>query len=237
MIDEFLTLRNTVHKDEFRFDLSPDLWKSSYLFGKEPEADTVIVIRKNGLLRGYAVCSIEFDHQIKVCGVLEICADGRDSLVELIDRIIEKGVKEDVDFIFLRRCEEPFDEVFDKKRFLTFLESAIMVALFNPKELLLPLSEEIEHGKTLKLIIEGFDPIIVKVGRNRIMVMHDAEPDFTVRTDSKTFLRLCFGKESFMRQFLKRNVFIDRLTCLPTILRFFSIIRNKKWYIPTGDRC
>lgn len=237
MIGEFLDLRNAIHSGKFRFNLTRGLWGCHYLAEKELEANTVIRVVENGILRGYAVYSIFIDDGVRALKILEICADRRATLVELIDYIGERGVKEGVDFILLQRCREPYDDVFDKMGFLTFVTNVIMIVLLNPKELLSSLSEEIERGKILKLIIKGFDPINIRVGKKAIMVVENKRYDLTVQTDSKTFVKLFFGKTSFLKELLKRKIVTDNLFHLPTLSHFFSAIKQKEWYIPPGDWC
>ena len=235
MSDELLNLRNGLHEDEFRFHLTPSLWESHYVSEKELNANNVVRVIKNGILRGYAVYSILISDQIKTCRIEEICADGKAILNELIDRIIRKSTAKGVDFIFLRRCEEPYNDLFDERGFLSIIESAIMVVLLDPIELLLSISKKIERGKILKLIVRGFDPIKVKVGEKGVMVVKDKKYDLTVRTDSRTFLKLFFGKTSLIKEFLRRKIIIDQIFYLPTISRFFNLIKQRRWYIPPGD--
>lgn len=237
MTSEFLNIRNTVHRDEFRFNLTPNLWKTQYQLGKALEANNVIIIRKNNILRGYAICFLVTRNQIKAYYVQEICSDGKETLVKLLDQIIEKGTKNEVDFIVLRSCGEPFSNLFNEKGFLTTIETTIVMRLLSAKELLLALSNKIEDGKILRLVVEGFDPILAKVGKTEIMLVENEDADLTVSTDSKTFLKLLFGKTSFLKEFLKRRVVISHITHLLTALRFFEIIKNDKWYIPSGDWC
>lgn len=234
MIDELLNLRNKIHKDKFRLDLSRDLWESQYI--REPESCNVVKITKDGKLRGYAVCLITNDDQIRVLNIREICADGKATLMKLLDSIVESGLKEEADFILLRRCTEPFGDVFDQKGFLTIMESVVMTVLLNPREILSSLSENLKEGKPLTLRIKGFDPVTVKVGEKGIMLLEDTQPEVNVLTDSVTFLNFLFGKTSFWKELVKRKITFDLLH-LPTVYRFFKSISNKNWYIPTGDWC
>jgi len=220
---------------KFRFNLSRDLWAAHYISEKELDASNIIKIVRDGVLRGFAVYSILNYDAIKACGILDLCADGKDVLVELIDKIIEKAVNSGVDFIFLRECEEPYDDAFDAKGFFYFMESVILAVLLNPRELLLALSERIHHGKVLKFVVEGFDPILVKVGKKGIRVIEGERSDLKVLTDSKTFLRLFFGQTSVLKEFLRGRITIDRIFSLSTLVRFFSIIKQRRWYIPSGD--
>jgi len=234
MIDELLNLRNKVHKDKFRFDLSRDLWESLYI--TECESCNVIKITKDGKLRGYAVYFITNDDQNRVLKVQEICSDGKATLMKLLDSIVESGLEEEADFIHLRRCTEPYGDVFDQKGFLTSMESVVMIVLLNPREILSALSENFKGGEPLTLRIRGFDPVTVKVGKKGIMLLEDTQSEVNVLTDSMTFLNFLFGKTSFWKELVKRKVTFDILH-LPTVYRFFKSISNKKWYIPPGDWC
>lgn len=237
LINELLTLRNAVHKGKFRFNLNTSLWRSTYLLGKDPKKSNLIMIRENGVLRGYAVYAFLPSHQVKALAIQEICADGRPVFIKLVDKIIERSIEEHADFIYLRRCKEPFDDIFDTKGFLDFIEGAIMVSLVNLKELMLSLSEEIRSGEVMELVIEGFHPVRIKVGNEGIMVVKDEKTNFTVYTDSGTFLKLFLGKRSFLKELIKRKIRISNKLFLPTVHRFFKIIEIKNWYIPTGDWC
>lgn len=236
MIKRFLNLRNRIHRNEFRFNLTSGLWESHYVSETGLETNNVIMVVENNKLKGYVVYSLLIEDKMKVCRVGEVCADSSATLIELVDRLIEKSMEKGADIIILRRCEEPYNDVFDKKRFLTSTESVIMVVLLDPRELLLSISENVESGKVLTLAIDSFDPITVMVGKKRIMVLEDQRSGLTVSTDSKTFLRLLFGKTSFFREFLYRKILTNPIQ-LSTVFRFFNIIRVKKWYIPSGDWC
>lgn len=234
MIDELLNLRNKVHKDKFRFDLTRDLWESQYITGSE--SCNVIKITKDGKLSGYAVYSVTNDDQNRVLNVQEICSDGKATLTKLLDSIVGSGLREEADFILLRRCTEPYGDVFDQKDFLTIMESAVMIALLNSREILSALSENFKGGKPLTLRIRGFDPVTVEVGKKGIMLLEDTQSKVNVLTDSMTFLNFLFGKTSFWKELVKRKVTFNILH-LPTVYRFFKSISNKKWYIPPGDWC
>jgi len=110
-----------------------------------------------------------------------------------------------------------------------------MVALLNPKDILSALSEETEDGKILMLLIKGFDPVTVKVGTKGIMVATNEKPDLTVSTDSKTFIRLLFGKTSLTKEFLRRRIALSNILDWTTASHFFNLIKHDKWYIPMGD--
>ena len=217
--------------------MTPNLWETQYKLEKELEADNVTVIRKKNALSGYAICSLVTRNEIKEYHVQEICSDGKDTLNELLDQIIERGAKNKVDFIVLRSCGEPFSNLFDEKGFLTTIDIAIIVRLLNPRKLLLSMSNKLEGGKILKLVIKGVDPILVKVRKTEISVVENENAHFTVVTDSNTFLKLLFGKTSFLKEFLKRRVFISHIHHLLTASNFFKIVQNDKWYIPSGDFC
>jgi len=234
MIDEILNLRNKIHKDKFRFDISRDLWESLYI--TESESRNVIRITKDGKLRGYAVYSIANDDQNRVLRIQEICSDGKETLIKLLDSLVGSGLKEEADFIYLRQCTEQYGDVFDQKGFLTSMESVVMIVLLNPRDILSALSENIKRGEHLTLRIRGFDPITVKVGKKGIKLLEDMQSKVNVSTDSVTFLNFLFGKTSFWKELVKRKVTFDILH-LPTVYRFFKSISNKKWYIPPGDWC
>ena len=110
-----------------------------------------------------------------------------------------------------------------------------MIALLNPKELLMALSGRIENGKVLNLLIEGFDPVTVKVGEEGFMVVKEKEPDLTVSTDVRTFLGLFFGRTSLLKEFLRKRITISGILNWRTANHFFSLIKQDKWHIPMGD--
>jgi len=234
LIDEIIDLRNRIHKDDFRFVLTPEHWKAVYA-PENTNKSNLVTTKKDGRLKGYAVFGLVNFEQIRAYEVREICAEDEDTEGQLIDQIVNQSVQDNVDFVFVKRCEEPYESVFTKKGFASFVESAVMITLFDPRQLLLTLSERIEKGKVLAMQIAGFDPIIVKVGQNGIMVMDDGEPDLTVSTDSKTFLRLFFGRTSFLKEFLRKRISVSSILSLTVVNRFFKAVRHDKWYIPMGD--
>lgn len=237
MVDnELILLRNRLHQDAFRFDISPSLWKMHYMSDEKTEAVTILKILQNGTLRGYAIYSqLLFSEGIKAYKILDVCAEEKDLLTKLIDRIIECAVKENADFIYFTESSGKCSEALSEKGFFSFLRTVIMVVLLNPQVLFSSLSEEVNQGKTLKLLIRGFDPILLRVGEKGVMVAPKSKPDLTVTTDGRTFVNLLFGKTSFLRQLLKGRVSVSSLFDLPTAVHFFSVIEQKKWYIPPGD--
>ena len=202
----------------------------------EKEAGNVLEIFQNGALKGYAIYSEELLHDgVKVYRVLEICAESRDVFAELTNQLVERAVKEGVDFIYAKGSDEKFNDVLSERGFFSFFESVVMIALLNPFELFSSLSEEVNQGKTLNIVIKGFDPILLRVGEKGIMVVANEKPDLTVTTDSKTFVKLFFGKTSFFKQLLKGKIRINPVSSLPTAMHFFGLIKQKSCYIPIGD--
>ena len=234
MIDKIIDLRNRIHKDEFRFVLTPEHWKVLYV-PEDMEKSNLATVVRNEQLKGYAAYYLTILEQNRAYDIREICAKDQETLIELIDQILEKSVEDNVDFVFVRRCEEPYGNVFVKKGFFSFPENVIMGVLFNPKELLLALSMQIENGEVFNLKIKGFDPITVRVGEEGIMVLEKEKADLTVSTDDKTFLRLLFGRTSFLKEFLRKRITISNVLRWMKVNHFFKVIRQDKWYIPMGD--
>lgn len=234
VMDEIINLRNQIHKDDFRFVLTPEHWKVVYV-PENADRSNLVTVRRDGRLRGYAAFfQVEFE-QVRAYDVREICAEDEDTMSQLIDRIAEKGLEDKVDFIFVKRCEEPYGEIFSKKGFSSFVESVIMIALFDPQKLLSTLSEKVENGKVLRLAIAGFAPIDIKVGEEGIMLVKEQKADQILWIDSKTFLRILFGRTSFLTEFMRRRVKLNGVLGLATAQRFFNIAKVRKWYIPMGD--
>lgn len=216
--------------------MTPQLWKTHYLFGIEmEEANNVLKVMDNGTLMGYAVFCIDAVKGAKVCRVLDICAEKKEVFAEMVDRLVERCVREDVDFIYFKQGKERFGDVLHKKGFFTVWESVIMVVLLDPLGLFSSISEEVKQGKILKLILTGFDPIALKIGKNGVQVIADEKPDLTISTDGKMFLKLLFGKTSLLKEVLKQKVTISSILDLPTANHFFSLIEQKGWFIPSGD--
>jgi hypothetical protein len=234
MIDEIIDLRNETHRDAFRFLLTHDHWNVLYM-PEKVEASHLATVTKDGKLEGYAVFYLVNFDQIRAYDVREIIAEDESTLAQLLDQIRDKGMEESIDFIFLKRCEEPYSDLLVKRGFSPFVESVIMTALFDPQKLLSTLSQKTEDGKTLRLDIRGFDLMDIKVGEERIMLTKEEKPNLLVSMDSKTFLRLFFGKSSFMRELIRRKVTISNILGFATASRFFKIIEHDKWYIPMGD--
>jgi hypothetical protein len=235
LIDEVIDLRNRVHEDDFRFVLTPDHWKVLYVPENAEKSNLATVRNSNGKLKGYAAFYRVNFEEIKAYDVREIIAEDENTLNQLLDQIANRGMQDDVDFIFLKRCEEPFSQVFSEKGFFPFIESVIMIALFDPHKLLSALSEKVENGKVLRLIVKGFDHINIKIGEKGIMVAKAGEPNVIVSTDSKTFIRLFFNRTSFLKEFLRGRVTISGIFGLALVSRFFKVVSQRSWYIPMGD--
>lgn len=223
-----------IHKGDLRFVLTPEHWNILYV-PESVERHDLATVTKNGKLRGYAAYYLVNLGEARVYDVREIAAEDEEVLTQLIDQIIDRSVKDNVDFVFARSCENLHEKVYAKKGALSFLESTVMIALLNPKELLSALSKEIEDGKILRLLVEGFNPVTVKVGAKGIMVVNKEEkPDLAVTIDSKTFVRLFFGETSLVKGFLGRKISFSVFNWT-IVSRFFKLIMHDKWYIPMGD--
>lgn len=236
MFNDFLNLRNKVHHDDFRFNLTLSLWKSHYISERSTEKNHLIELREGETLKGYAILETSLAAQYKALIVRELCANGKDAFGQLIDLIIERGVEENADSIIWRQCREPYNQILDEKGFLTSSESVIMIALLNPRELLLPLYSPIDVGRVMKLNIKEFDALTIKVGKNGFALVENDQAKFTLSIDMKTFIRLFFGKTSFLVEFLKRKISVN-IQDLWTAKHFFDLIKNQNWYIPSGDWC
>jgi hypothetical protein len=234
LIDEIIDLRNKVHKGNFRFALTPEHWKALYV-PEKMEKSNLATVRNHERLTGYAAFYLVNFDQVRAYDVREIIAEDENTLTQLLSQITDKGMKDNVDFIFLKRCEEAYSNVFERKGFSPFVESVIMIALFDPKKLLSTLSEKVENGKVLRLLIEGFDPIDIKIGEKGIMLVNEEKPDLVVSTDHKTFIGLFFARTSFLKEFLRRKIRVNSAFGLPTANRFFNIAKQAKWYVPMGD--
>ena len=215
--------------------MTPALWKTLYEFGEDQNASNVVTVEENGRLRGYAVYFTYVRGQFRQLSVLDVCVDGEQTLSELVDRLKDRAKEEDADLIYLRKAVDPSDRIFDKKGFFSFVESIIMVALLNPSELLRALSQEISNGERLNLLIRGFDPITVEVGRNGIKTTDEAKADLIIATDSQTFLKLLFCRTSFFKEWLKGGIKLNRISKFSTANRFFSLIKQERWHIPFAD--
>jgi len=236
LTEELLRFRNKVHKDDFRLNLSPDLWSSHYLTLNEIEEDNLIQLRSNSVLKGYAALAYMSIKQNKALVVREMCADTEETFQQLIDRVIDKGVRRNVDFIVWRKCQETFDDVLEKRGFLTFSESIIMVALLNTKEFLKPFSEDVECGKVARLIIKGLEPVFIRIGKDKFSIIENGREDFTIFINGLTFIKLFFGKSSFFKEWLKRKVKVS-ISHYLAAKHLFEMLKNERWYIPSGDWC
>jgi hypothetical protein len=217
--------------------MAPLLWAAHYISDEEMSTSNFVKVVDDGVLKGYAVFTVLSHEKIKPCRIAEICADSPKTLRQLIDQIMDYSVKNGIDFIFLRKGEEPIDIVFDERGFTSFVECVIMSVLLDPYKLLLSMSDNLEGGRILELTIRGFRPILVEVGRRKIRVVEQGrrKPDLRVYTDSKTFLELFFGKTSFLKEYLKRKVTVNKTLSMSTAAHFFDIVRQEKSYIPLGD--
>jgi hypothetical protein len=197
----------------------------------------LVELRQNGTLRGYAAISISEGEQNRILAIREICADGKDAFSKLIDLIIRRGLEENVDFIIWRRCQESFEDILLEKDALTFAETMIMVALMNPREFLKPLSDRVEKGAVAKLDIEGLGSVSLRIGRDEFAVQEEeSSTDFAISLDGPTFMRLFLGRASFFREWIRRNIKVS-LIHYRMANRLFKMVRNTKWYVPSGDWC
>lgn len=202
----------------------------------EKERSNILEIVQEGDLKGYALYSDEPMHGgTRAYKILEICAVSGDVFGKLVDLLVERAAKDEVDFIYTKGIDEKFNDVLSEKGFFSFLESVVMTVLLNPYELLSSLSGKANQGRILNIAIKGFDPILLRIGARGVAIVKDGKPDLTVRTDSKTFLKLFFGKTSLFRQLVKGKIRIDSLSNLPTAMRFFGLIKQQNLYVPSGD--
>jgi len=232
MTEEFLELRKKIHKNDVRFDASYRAKKGDLVDGN------VISIRRNGVLEGYAVWTISKGRRLHLKGlvVTELCASQAKPLIDLLDKIIELGIKKKVDFILLRRFYEPHDKIFSRLGFMNLRMNVLMPILINLEQLLKPLSEPGVTGKSIKLQIREQVPLFVIVGKNRFSISTDIEnPDLIISTDSKVFLRLFFNRTSIIREFLKKTISFSCKRRFLTALKFFNMIKQKQWYFPDAD--
>jgi len=237
MVQEFLNLRDSLHKGEFRFDLEPELWKVNYLERPGVEEDGIIKIYRQGELKGYAICSLsELKPDVKRYQVLELCATERDVMNELITRVIADGKEREADFIMLAQCDDLFEDLLAKNEFIDFTGFTVMVTLLNPKELLRAVSAEGITGRILNLEIDRFRPISLVIGEKAIRVIEDRlKADITLSMSDRVFVNILFGRTSFFREFLKGKIRVKNKIHLNVAIRFFNSIRQKKLYMPTGD--
>jgi len=235
LIDEIIDFRDRTHKDSFRFVLTPKHWKALYASEDEVNANGMVTVTRNGVLRGYAAYSLVVFGKIRTYEILDICADAKEVANELIEQIVESGLRHKVDMVFTRNCKEAHDDIFAEKGFLSFVDTVVMAVLLSPRELLQALSKKTPNFKVLRLSIKGFEPVTVKVGKEGITVVSDEKADLSVWTDNKTFMKLFFGKTRFLREFVKGKITIDNVLRLLTAWHFFNLIKQEKWYIPLGD--
>lgn len=234
LIDEIIDLRNSIHKEDFRFVLTPDHWKALYV-PENSEQSNLATVRDNGKLKGYAAFYLVNFDQVKAYDVREIVAEDQNTLERLLSQISDKGVKDNVDFVFLKRCEELYNHVFAKKGFASFIESVIMIAMFDPSQLFSAISGQVKKGKVLRLMIKGFNPLTIKVGEKEVMLTDNEKPTITISTDHRTFTRLLFGRTSLKKEYLRGTVKISSVFSFVAASKFFAIIRQPTWYIPMGD--
>lgn len=233
MIDRVIELRNRIHENDFRLVLTPEHWNALYV--PQSEKTYFLTVSRDEELVGYvAFCTVDFG-EVRAYDVREICAADESTMAELIDQMIDRSVRDKIDFVFLKTCEEPYNKLLRERGFSSFIESAIMIALLDPRALLLALSEPVDDGPVLKVTISGFDPVLVRVGAGGIALVADKEPDLTISTNSKTWVRLFFGRTSFLRELLRGSITASSLRNLRAASRLFRIVRQNRWYIPMAD--
>lgn len=234
--EDFLRLRNKVHFREARFDLEPIIWESQYLSGPDGGKNEIIQIERQGRLEGFAICGLSKENDVNMYNIYEICAISEAVFEQLLDLVDRSANEKGADIINAVICMEPYDRIFDRKNYANFGEPVAMIALLDPKILLNSLSNEIVKGRTLGLKIKGFDPITIIVGEDKIAVTgYRNKQDVTISMNSDVFLRLFFGRTTFLREVLKGRVSVKGWLYSGTALKFFQIIKQRKWYIPNGD--
>lgn len=235
MMQEYLELRNKLHGNAFHLDLNTELWRSSYLDRLGVDGG-VIEVRRDGTLKGYAVCAAgEMIGGGRLLQVLEFGAENEEIMTELMVKLEARTKDESIDLISLTCFDESYDDLLTRKGFIDFASSAIMVALINPQELLAALSSKGVTGRRLNLEIAGFNPISVLVGENEIEVAEYNPEGVTLAMSDKTFVNIMFGKASLMREFLKGRIKVRGKSQLGIARRFFAIIKQENLYIPPGD--
>jgi len=237
MLPELLRLRERQHQGEFHFDLEPELWRRSYLERPGVSDDTVITVRREGQMRAYAVCALaEFGAGAKAFQVLEFCAEDKEVMAELLNQITDRAREKDADVITITRHHEPFADLLQKHGFIDSPGYVVLAALLNVRELLSAFSEEGVSGRTLCLVIAGFDPVYLIIGANGVKLLDKAEKaDVTLEMSDKTFINLFFNRTIFIKELLKGNVKIKGLAGIGIAMRLFAVIKQKRIYIPPGD--
>ena len=237
MVEEFVKLRNQLHRGEFRFDVSPEVWEWDYTGRPGVEVDDVISVYRDSELKGYAIaCLSDFESDLKVYLVLELCATDAATANELIDKVVTRGNRRNADFILIRGCGEPFERSLGRLGFLDFNESVILGLLLNPRQLLAPLCSEGVQGRRVNLEIQGAEPIGLVVGKGGLGLCEcGPEAQISLSLDSRVFLKLFFGRTSIWNEILRGHVRIKGKVHILTAARLFRTIRQDRWYIPSGD--
>jgi putative sterol carrier protein len=202
---------------------------------KSSETNTLLTAVRNGVLAGYAAICVTSFSTVKACNIKEICAEDSGIFARLIDQIVERSMEHDIDFVFLTTCEKDHEKLLAGKGFSSFVERTIMASLLNAKALLRALSEPSADGKILEVVIRGFEPILVNLDKRTITLVEEGQPDLTISTDSKTWLRVLFGRSSFLKEFFTKRIVISSVMNLLDAIRFFDIIRQNKVYVPEAD--
>jgi hypothetical protein len=224
-----------VHKDSFKFETIQAILET-HIGNKEKKDDTTIFkILRGGELKGYVIYAQKRYDVTKAYQILEISAEETSTFTDLINHVIEKGIEEDVDFIYLKENEQKYDNMLKEKGFVFFIESAIMVALLNPHEFFRSISQKTEQGKIVQLNIHGSDPIFLRVGRKVLEVVADEEPNIVITLKGKTFLRLLFGRTTFLREYVNGRTSVNSIFNIRLAHGLFDYIRQDRWYIPLGD--
>lgn len=237
VVEDFIRLRNQLHGGDFRFDVGPEAWEWYYTGRPGVEQDDVVSVYKDHELKGYAVaCLSDFEADRKVYLVLELCAADQSTANELIDRVVAKGNQKNADFVLFRGCEGPFDRLLDGHGFTDMNESALIAMLINVRPLLTPLCREGVEGKTVRLEIRGDEPVGLVVGKDGLgLSKRDDRPSLSVTLDGSVFLSLLFGRASMWGEFIRGHIRIKGMLHILTAARLFRLIRQDKWYIPSGD--
>ncbi len=236
MVEDLIKFRNKLKNGQFRFMAPLEEWKANYSSRPGVEEADIVKIQEEGELKGYAIGCMSHHKGLRMYRILEFCATDNKTTRKLIDSMIRRGEQIGADFVIGKTCQEPFDSVFKETGFASIKENVVMFVLLNLEELLVPLSSDAVQGRVFTLIINGFKPLNIVVGKDKIRILGEkATPDIRVSLEARTFLRLFFGKTTVLKEVLRGNLRIEGKIHFNTIFRFFRIFKQNKWYIPQGD--
>ena len=237
-IREILELREKVFKKALRFHADERLYKHCY-FSYDRSTSRLIELREKGSLKAYAIYRLTERGELKWLEVLDMCAIDENAMSRLMRMVVKEAICARADVVGVWYASRRYRTALARSGFLESANGICFTALLDPLKLLNALSSERasrEPDVVMGVIIKGHPEITVGIKGDEMGIVEGLKPDFFIKLDEETFIRLFLGQTSPLKELLSGRLSVSKLRFLPVVLRFFRSIRHDEWYIPAGDR-